>query len=98
MSYQKILLGDTLIDGYNSRIGSGEVRLKIDTSLAEAQKGLFAKVGLSADGIELASINEVKLDYPEFAGQQSLYHTGANCGAEAAEVNHTEKDSKFSSD
>ena len=57
MTYQKILLGDALIDGYNSRIGSGEVRLKIDTSLAEAQKGLFAKVGLSADGIELASLN-----------------------------------------
>ena len=68
MTYQKILLGEALIDGYNSRIGSGEVRLKIDTSLAEAQKGLFAKVGLSADGIELATLNEVRLDYPEVVG------------------------------
>ena len=54
-------MGSSLIDDYETMLRNGEVRRKIETSLAVKQKALFARVGISADGMELASIDEVKI-------------------------------------
>ena len=54
-------MGSSLIDDYETMLRNGEVRRKIETSLAVKQKALFSRVGISADGMELASIDEVKI-------------------------------------
>ena len=54
-------MGSSLIDDYETMLRNGEVRRKIETSLAVKQKTLFSRVGISADGMELASIDEVKI-------------------------------------
>ena len=84
MMNQKFVMSTSLIDDYEAMLRNGEVRRKIETSLAEQQKGLFTRVGISTDGMELASIDEVKLAALENKQQDDAE------GAESDQENHND--------